>query len=106
YLYWGGRDPASDFLYESELVEYLADHTLTQLNAAFSRVKEGGYVQDRITADALQLRQLIRNGAQILVCSGRTMAASIKQAINEFLVPLGLDVETLKLQGRYREDIF
>jgi sulfite reductase (NADPH) flavoprotein alpha-component len=106
YLYWGGRDPASDFLYESELVEYLADHRLTQLNAAFSRVKEGGYVQDRITADALQLRQLIRNGAQILVCGGRAMAASITQAINEILVPLGLDVETLKLQGRYREDIF
>lgn len=106
YLYWGGRDPASDFLYEPELEEYLADHRLTQLNAAFSRVKEGSYVQDRVTVDALQMRQLIRNGAQILVCGSRAMAASITQAINEILAPLGLDVETLKLQGRYREDIF
>lgn len=33
YLYRGGRDPASDFLYEPEF----ADRRLTQLNAAFSR---------------------------------------------------------------------
>lgn len=106
YLYWGGRDPDSDFLYEPELEEYLADQRLTQLNAAFSRVKEGAYVQDRVTGDALQMRELIKSGAQILVCGSRAMAASITQAINEILIPLGLTVETLKLQGRYREDIF
>ncbi|UUZ57419.1 hypothetical protein LP419_40355 [Massilia sp. H-1] len=26
YLYWGGRDPESDFLYQPELRNYLADH--------------------------------------------------------------------------------
>ncbi|NYT64248.1 hypothetical protein H0A66_18195, partial [Alcaligenaceae bacterium] len=106
YLYWGGRDPDSDFLYKPELNEYLADHRLTQLHAAFSRVKEGTYIQDRLMDDAMQMRQLIENGAQILVCGSRAMAASITQAINEILIPLGLDVETLKLQGRYREDVF
>ncbi|NYT61020.1 PepSY domain-containing protein [Alcaligenaceae bacterium] len=106
YLYWGGRDPDSDFLYEPELEGYLADHRLTQLHAAFSRVKEGTYVQDRVTGDAQQMRELIRSGAQILVCGSRAMAVSITQAINEILTPLGLDVETLKLQGRYREDVF
>ena len=30
----------------------------------------------------------------------------IKQALNEALAPLGMDVQTLKLQGRYREDVF
>lgn len=106
YLYWRGRDPASDFLYEPELAGYLDDHRLTQLNAAFSRVEKGGYVQDRVTGDAVHMRQLIESGAQILVCGSRAMAASIMQAINEILVPLGLSVQTLKLQGRYREDVF
>lgn len=106
YLYWGGRDPASDFLYEPELSKYLDDHRLTQLNTAFSRIQEGAYVQDRVLGDAPQIRQLIEGNAQILVCGSRAMAASIRQTLNEILAPLGLDIETLKVQGRYREDIF
>lgn len=106
YLYWGGRDPASDFLYEPELTEYLADRRLTQLKTAFSRTRNGVYVQDRVAHDASHMRQLIENGAQILVCGSRAMAASIMQALNEILAPLGLSVQTLKLQGRYREDVF
>lgn len=106
YLYWGGRDPASDFLYEPELAAYLADHRLTQLHTAFSRTAKGAYVQDRVTRDAAQMRRLVENGAQVLVCGSRAMAASIMQAINEILTPLGLSVQTLKRQGRYREDVF
>ncbi|HWL28758.1 MAG TPA: PepSY domain-containing protein, partial [Burkholderiaceae bacterium] len=106
YLYWGGRDPASDFLYEPELVEYLSDRRLTQLNTAFSRSEDRAYVQDRVAADAAQVRRLIEGGAQILVCGGRSMADSIMLAFNQILGPLWLDVDTLKLQGRYREDVF
>ncbi len=106
YLYWGGRDPDSDFLYEPELGSYLADRRLTELHPAFSRVKDGVYVQDRIVADAGQVRQLIQNGAQVLVCGGRAMARSVMQALNEILAPIDITVHMLKAQGRYREDVF
>lgn len=106
YLYWGGRDPASDFLYEPELSEYLADGRLTGLHAAFSRVKDGAYVQDKVLGDAPQLRQLIESGAQVLVCGSRGMAKGIAKALDEILAPLNLDVEALRAQGRYREDVF
>lgn len=106
YLYWGGRDPASDFLYKPELDGYLADHRLTQLRAAFSRIKDSGYVQNRVLEDAAQIREWIVGGGQILVCGSRAMAANIMQAFDEILAPLNLDVQTLKLQGRYREDVF
>ncbi len=106
YLYWGGRDPASDFLYEPELTEYLADGRLTGLHAAFSRVEGGAYVQDRVLDDATQLRQLMGRDAQVLVCGSRTMAKSIVKALDEILAPLSLDVQTLRTQGRYREDVF
>lgn len=106
YLYWGGRDPASDFLYKPELDTYLADGRLTGLHAAFSRVKEGAHVQDRVLEDAEQLRQLLEQGGQVLVCGGRAMAKNIAQALDEVLVPLNLSVATLKAQGRYREDVF
>lgn len=106
YLYWGGRDPASDFLYEPELGTYLADGRLTGLHAAFSRVKDGTYVQDKVLDDATQLRQLIESGGQVLVCGSRGMAKGITQALDEILAPLNLDVQTLRTQGRYREDVF
>lgn len=106
HLYWGGRCPQSDFLYEPELNAYLEDRRLTQLNAVFSRVDESAYVQDKIAVDGVELRRLIENGAQILVCGGRNMAASVMSALNEVIAPLGMDVATLKAQGRYREDVY
>ena len=106
FLYWGGRDPASDFLYKPELDTYLADGRLTGLHAAFSRVQNGAYVQDRVLADATQLRQLLEQGGQVLVCGSRAMAKSIAQALDDVLAPLNLSVATLKTQGRYREDVF
>ena len=106
YLYWGGRDPTSDFLYKPELDGYLADRRLTELHAVFSRVKDGAYVQHRVLDNASEIRGLIEHGTQILVCGSRAMAASIMQALDGILSPIELDVRTLKLQGRYREDVF
>lgn len=106
HLYWGGRCPNSDFLYEPELNSYLKDKRLTDLNAVFSRAEEQAYVQDKITLDGEELRRLVENGAQILICGGRNMANSVMAALNEVLAPLGMDVATLKAQGRYREDVY
>ncbi|MCP1445183.1 sulfite reductase (NADPH) flavoprotein alpha-component [Pseudomonas sp. GGS8] len=106
HLYWGGRNPASDFLYESELKRYLADQRLTALRAAFSQVMGGSYVQDRLISDALVLRRMIEKGAQVLVCGGREMAKGVMQALDEVLAPINLSVLTLKAQGRYREDVY
>lgn len=106
YLYWGGRDPASDFLYEPELHGYLADHRLTQLHAAFSRVNDRAYVQDSISDDAVQLRYLIAQGGQVLICGSRAMAKNVMEMLDQVLAPLGLNVQTLKAEGRYREDVY
>lgn len=106
YLYWGGRDPASDFLYEPELRNYLADSRLTQLHTAFSRVKDGERVQNRLVDDAEQLRSLVSNGGQILVCGSSAVAESVRLALDAVLAPLQLDVQALRSKGRYREDVF
>jgi len=106
HLYWGGRNPDSDFLYEPELNDYLADKRLTALQTAFSRVNNGSYVQERILVDALQMRRLIEKGAQVLVCGSRDMAKSVMLALDVVLAPINLSVVTLKSQGRYREDVY
>ena len=107
HLYWGGRSPSSDFLYEHELAMHLAEKRLTTLNTAFSRMPDGGaYVQDRVAADAPRLRELIRHGAQVLVCGGRDMAQAVTHTLEAVVRPLGLDLATLKSNGRYVEDVY
>ena len=105
-LYWGGRDPDSDFLYEPELRNYLADRRLTQLHTAFSRVQNGVRVQNRLMEDADNLRALMKNGGQVLLCGSSAMATSVRLALDEVLSPIGLSVQALKASGRYREDVF
>ena len=106
HLYFGGRDPESDFLYRQEIREWLDDERLTSLSTVFSRVKGGGYVQDRLRTDADRLRTLVGAGAQVLVCGGREMAAGVKEALGDLLVPAGLTPALLKDEGRYLEDVY
>ena len=106
YLYWGGRDPESDFLYEPELRAYLADRRLTQLHTAFSRIKNGVHVQNRLIDDADNMRKLIAGGGQVLVCGSSAMASSVRLALDAILAPLNMNVQALKAVGRYREDVF
>ncbi|MFB2764126.1 MULTISPECIES: PepSY domain-containing protein [Marinobacter] len=106
YLYWGGRSANSDFLYQPELGHYLEDRRLTGLSTAFSRSDERTYVQDRLRQDQTALRQMIDTGAQVLVCGGRDMAAGVKQVFEEILQPLRLEVDDLRIQGRYLEDVY
>jgi sulfite reductase (NADPH) flavoprotein alpha-component len=106
HLYFGARDPRSDYLYEADLNAWLADKRLTRLSTAFSRAPEQAYVQDRIAADADTVRALVGLGAQIMVCGGRQMAQGLARVLEEVVKPLGIDLMTLKMQGRYVEDVY
>jgi sulfite reductase (NADPH) flavoprotein alpha-component len=106
YLYWGGRHPKSDFLYEDSLRNALKGQRLQRLTTAFSRTSENAYVQDRILGDAETIRALVKQGAQILVCGGRDMADGVTRAVDEVISPLGLDVNGLKQSQRYLEDVY
>lgn len=106
YLFFGARDPQSDFLYREQLEQALDDGRLASLSVAFSRVVGGQYVQDRVAAEAETLRRLVAEGAQILVCGGIDMARGVRSALNAALLPLGLSIEALKTQGRYLEDAY
>jgi sulfite reductase (NADPH) flavoprotein alpha-component len=106
HLYWGGRLAESDFLYEKELRSYLADKRLSRLHTAFSRCPEPAYVQNKLLEDAVQIRNMINQDAQLLVCGGRRMADDVASTMNTILAPLSLDVATLKKASRYLEDTY
>lgn len=106
YLYFGARDPGSDFLFREPLEQALSDRRLTALETAFSRVVGGGYVQDRLQANGESVRQLIKQGAEVFVCGGLEMAQGVRDALDLLLAPIGLSAQALKLQGRYFEDAY
>ncbi len=73
----------------------------------FSRVPNGGgYVQDALRRDALSLRSLLAQGANVRVCGSRAMALGVAEALDMVLAPLQLSVSMLKAMERYAEDVF
>ena len=50
--------------------------------------------------------RLIAQGARIMVCGGRDMAAGVSEALAQILAPAGLTPAMLKAEGRYVEDVY
>lgn len=63
-------------------------------------------MQDRGHRRCPRLRELVRQGAQILVCGGRDMAEAVTRALDPVVRLLGLDLPTLKSCGRRVEDVY
>lgn len=106
YLYFGARHADDDFLYGDELHGLVRDRRLHALTTAFSRSIERAYVQDRLMGDAQRLRDLIAQGAQVMVCGGRKMAEGVATAWESILAGTGDSVAQLRTQGRYVEDVY
>jgi sulfite reductase (NADPH) flavoprotein alpha-component len=106
HLYFGTRHPKSDMLYDRELPGWQEEGRLASLATAFSRTLERAHVQDALRRDAAQVTRAIAEGAQIMVCGGREMAAGVAEAIADILAPMGLSPAMLKAEGRYVEDVY
>ena len=105
-LYFGARDPGSDYLYAEEMEQGLKQGRLSRLTTAFSRVRDRAYVQDRLRADAAHLRGQILKGGQVLVCGSIAMARAVADEVEAALAPAGLSVAALRAEGRYLEDVY
>lgn len=106
HLYFGARSPDSDMLYGQDLADWQREGRLSRLTTAFSRHGARHYVQDALRADAAHLARLIAEGAQIMVCGGREMAASVRDTLAEVLETVGQSPARLKAEGRYAEDVY
>jgi len=107
HLYFGGRDPALDYYFKTDIQRWLDEGRLASVRTAFSRVPEGGgHVQDALRRDATRVRELLAGGALVRVCGSRPMAQGVTEALDEILAPLQSSVQQLKAKGRYAEDLF
>ncbi len=106
HLFFGMRHPDSDFFYGEDFPAWQEEGRLTRMVTAVSRGARPHYVQDALRGEASQVAELIRNGARVMVCGGRDMAAGVADALAEILAPTGLTPAVLKSEGRYVEDVY
>ncbi len=83
WLIFGEQRRVSDFLYEEQWNQMLADRTLAKLDTAFSRDQgKKVYVQDRMQENWKDLYDWLERGAYFYVCGDASrMAKDVEQAL-------------------------
>lgn len=116
WLFFGDRNFRTDFLYQTEWLQYLKDGALTRADVAFSRdQQEKVYVQDRMVARGKDLFGWLEEGAHIYVCGDKShMAKDVESALRH-IVRIHGDmteeaaaeyVKRLQRENRYQTDVY
>jgi len=106
WLVFGERQAAHDFFHRDELLAWRSQGALARLDLAFSRdLPARRYVQDALREAGDELRRWVADGAAIYVCGSlEGMAPGVDAALEDILGAETL--EQLRLEGRYRRDVY
>ncbi|MDR9499757.1 MAG: assimilatory sulfite reductase (NADPH) flavoprotein subunit [Hydrogenovibrio sp.] len=116
WLFFGNNWFCDDFLYQTELQDFINCGLLTRLNTAFSRDQEEKiYVQHRLQEEGQELFEWLEQGAYVYVCGDAScMAKDVHQALINLVSKhghMGLQqadtyLEELQLANRYQKDVY
>lgn len=116
WLFFGDQKRGTDFLYEEEWDNYLAQGRLTRLHTAFSRDQLLKiYVQDRMRENAAELWRWLEGGAYFYVCGdAKRMAKDVDTALHDIIGAEGRMsaeaaieyVKAMKKDRRYQRDVY
>lgn len=116
WLVFGDQHFTTDFLYQTEWLRYRKSGLLTRLDVAFSRDQADKiYVQHRLIENGALVYEWIRQGAHFYVCGDmKRMAKDVRNALVEILSRYGnqsredaeREINLLKKEGRYQEDVY
>jgi len=116
WLFFGDQKSTCDFLYESELNQYVESGLLTRLDTAFSRDQEDKvYVQHRMLEQAEEFFAWLEQGGSVTVCGdAKRMARDVDRALHTIIETAGGRsaeqaqeyVRTLIAEGRYLKDVY
>lgn len=116
WLFFGNPHFSSDFLYQTEIQDWIASGLLHKFNAAFSRDQvEKIYVQHKMLEQSTELFDWINNGAIIYLCGTKDpMSISVENALLEIIQKEGGFSETeaaaylndMVENGRYLKDVY
>jgi sulfite reductase (NADPH) flavoprotein alpha-component len=116
WLFFGEQHFVTDFLYQTEIQNWVHTGVLTNVSLAFSRDQPYKiYVQHRILEQAAELWQWIEGGAYIYICGAKEpMSKDVDYAMLQVIERFGKKnaqeamefLEQLKDQGRYLKDVY
>ena len=116
WLFFGDQHFTTDFLYQSEMQNWIETGVLTKLSVAFSRdQKEKVYVQHKMLLQAAEFYDWLDNGAHLYICGAKepmsidvenTLLLIIRQCGNKSLPEAQEYLDSLKEEGRYLKDVY
>jgi sulfite reductase (NADPH) flavoprotein alpha-component len=116
WLFFGEQHFITDFLYQTEIQNYVETGVLNKLDLAFSRdQQEKIYVQQRLLEKGNEVYEWINNGAAIYICGTKDpMSKDVENALLRVIQEQGEKtkeeasqyLEQLKKDGRYEKDVY
>jgi sulfite reductase (NADPH) flavoprotein alpha-component len=116
WFFFGEQHFKTDFLYQTEMQQYLQTGVLQKISLAFSRDQaEKIYVQDRMLEQAVDFYRWLLNGASVYISGTKDpMSRDVEKAILHIIETQGNKsveeaneyLENLKKEGRYQKDVY
>ncbi len=116
WLFFGDQHFRTDFLYQTEIQNWIQTDVLTRVNVAFSRdSSEKVYVQHKMVKHGQELFSWIEAGAHIYVCGARDpMSMDVERTLISIIQSFGNRseqeaadyLEQLSLNERYVKDVY
>lgn len=116
WLFFGDQHFVTDFLYQTELQNWMETGVLNRLNVAFSRdQREKVYVQHRMLRHGKDIYDWLENGASLYVCGAKEpMSVDVEDTLMQIVQKHGDKtieqaiqfVEQLKDESRYLKDVY
>jgi sulfite reductase (NADPH) flavoprotein alpha-component len=116
WLFFGDRRFTTDFLYQTEVQDWVKTGVLTRINTAFSRDQaEKVYVQHKMQQQSAELFRWLESGAHVFICGAKepmsvdvehTLLDIIRREGNKNAAQAETYLEELKEAGRYTKDVY
>lgn len=116
WLFFGDQHFTTDFLYQTEIQDWVKTGVLTHINTAFSRdQQEKVYVQHKIQKQAREVYQWLEDGAHVYICGARepmsidvekTLLSVIREEGGKTSAQAEAYLEELKESGRLLKDVY
>lgn len=105
WLFFGEQHFVTDFLYQSELQNYLSTGVLNKLTLAFSQDQnEKKYVQHRLLTHKEELVKWLNEGAYFFISGNKQMAVEVEQTLSSLIGEK--EIQRLKTEERYQKEIY
>ena len=116
WLFFGNQRFQTDFLYQTEIQDFVKEGLLDKVSLAFSRDQEQKiYVQHKMEEEAEELFNWLQSGAKIYVCGDKNkMAKDVEATLLKIITKQGkISPEKskeylyeLKQNGQYLKDVY